>query len=562
MNMPEGENLLRKLKTALNLVSVQLPFLDSLARIAQYCFDSRTRTAAVFRSGRIVINPVFFDCLSVDERVFVIAHELMHLQMQSHDRLGDTGTLGNIAHDLIINDLLHNELRFIPSWVLRQDRASEHSVERLVGALRGMQDPLPERSFNWPEQPASGRPRSNLARALADSGVTPFSELDRASLDADGTKYDLGSDGLEAQLFESDDGKPPRSSNLKQAKGGGDVYVQSKTTPPGAHRVATVAISATAQEVIALSLDHDRDSREPNHWLRAEKTHAIARLRESCDTPFEVLAQAWIDSHLPSRRSFARPSRRAGDRSDVVLPGRLQESTIINVVLDTSGSMWELIPSILSLIAESAVAAGVMYLRVIQCDIDVTRDDVIQVDERDEFVVSGFRNWEGQHVSETPEPEKEEKSDPNKPSPATPKRPREQPTPVKRSASGYSYSAQRSWFPDYAYRGRRPFGSRRVVRSSKKMSKLKTHLFPVPNHPQAKPLEAPRRYQAAPDSNLVPAIMKLDHDPSVTSAIVITDGIVDIPANSPRIELLWVVINNDSFAPEYGTIARITVKKG
>lgn len=56
--------------------------------------------------------------------------------------------------------------------------------------------------------------------------------------------------------------------------------------------------------------------------------------------------------------------------------------------------------------------------------------------------------------------------------------------------------------------------------------------------------------------------MRLDHDPSVTSAIVITDGIVDIPAESPRLEMLWVVINNDSFAPDYGTIARITVKKG
>ena len=89
-------------------------------------------------------------------------------------------------------------------------------------------------------------------------------------------------------------------------------------------------------------------------------------------------------------RTFARPSRRGADRQDVVLPGRKRHSWMLNVVLDTSGSMSDEIPRALGAIADFCDAASVDDIRLVQCDTAVTSDEVLTSAALAAYQVSGY----------------------------------------------------------------------------------------------------------------------------------------------------------------------------
>ena len=64
----------------------------------------------LFRSGSILINPMFVENLSIDNIVFLLAHEAMHVALAHLNRMGDKDhKIWNIACDAVINDLLEQE---------------------------------------------------------------------------------------------------------------------------------------------------------------------------------------------------------------------------------------------------------------------------------------------------------------------------------------------------------------------------------------------------------------------------------------------------------------------
>src|SRR5262245_63712799 len=75
--------------------------------------------------------------------------------------------------------------------------------------------------------------------------------------------------------------------------------------------------------------------------------------------PWQLALQHWLDAVSPGPRSYGRPSRRGGDRDDIVLPGRKREGWTLHIVLDTSGSMIDTLPHILGLLATFSEASGV-----------------------------------------------------------------------------------------------------------------------------------------------------------------------------------------------------------
>jgi predicted metal-dependent peptidase len=85
-----------------------------------------------------------------------------------------------------------------------------------------------------------------------------------------------------------------------------------------------------------------------------------------------------------------RASRRGAEREDVVLPGRQRYAMMLNVILDTSGSMAEEIAPALGAIADFCETAGVDEVRVLQCDTVVTSDAMLSPAELAEFRVSGY----------------------------------------------------------------------------------------------------------------------------------------------------------------------------
>src|SRR4051812_11635619 len=97
-----------------------------------------------------------------------------------------------------------------------------------------------------------------------------------------------------------------------------------------------------------------------------------------------------MDAVAPGPRTFSRPSRRGADRTDCVLAGRRREGWALHVVLDTSGSMVEVLPVALGALASFCETAGVAQVHVLQCDDEVTRDDWVAPEELAEYRIAGF----------------------------------------------------------------------------------------------------------------------------------------------------------------------------
>src|SRR5262249_51212669 len=116
----------------------------------------------------------------------------------------------------------------------------------------------------------------------------------------------------------------------------------------------------------------------------------VTALRGLYRTPWEMALQRWLESVAPAERTFVRPSRRGADRTDVVLPGRKREGWILNIVLDTSGSMADEIPRALGAIADFCDAVAVDQLRLVQCDTAVTSENFLLPSEVARHEITGF----------------------------------------------------------------------------------------------------------------------------------------------------------------------------
>jgi predicted metal-dependent peptidase len=103
----------------------------------------------------------------------------------------------------------------------------------------------------------------------------------------------------------------------------------------------------------------------------------VSALRELYRPPWALALQRWLESVAPGERTFTRPSRRGAPQAELVLPGRRREGWILNVVLDTSGSMTAEIPRALGAIAGFCDAAAVDQVRLLQCDAAVTADEML-----------------------------------------------------------------------------------------------------------------------------------------------------------------------------------------
>ncbi len=115
----------------------------------------------------------------------------------------------------------------------------------------------------------------------------------------------------------------------------------------------------------------------------------IGILHDAYRTPWELALQKWFDDSGPRTRSWTHASRRLGDRTDIALPGHQREGWTLNLVLDTSGSMTNELPRMLGSIEQFARAASVTTVRILQCDVNVTVDKLVEIDDLTHFVAEG-----------------------------------------------------------------------------------------------------------------------------------------------------------------------------
>lgn len=354
---PSGETAVKAALAALRAVPAFLPELAEIVPLVRVCPDSRVQTAGVFASGRMVVNPEWFNSLLSGEALFVAAHELLHLSLRTHERGGRMDPRAvNVAHDLIINDMLREALsRDIPAGGLDMPGARNLSLEELSPTVaQGMGTGLMDRSFQ------SARPRgtSALGAALGKAGLLPSGA-------PPGEPFDVLDSGTERDWFP---GEPVGAIDLAET------------------RVREAALRAVSlgelRRGVAKAFGRGEDSGGAETRIEA--------LRTAYRPPWHEALQTWMEAVAPGERTYVRASRRGADRTDVVLPGRRREGWTLHLILDTSGSMVEELRGILGTIASFCESVNVANVRILQCDVEVTRDELVEVGSLASFAVAGF----------------------------------------------------------------------------------------------------------------------------------------------------------------------------
>ena len=356
---PEGrtrhgaQRQLQRIHRGLKLVTVPLPYLSGLAAAVRVALDDRVPTMGIFASGRMVANPDFAAKLNDNELIFVLAHELLHLALRTHDRARGSHHLEfNYAHDYIINDILRAELGFtsVPAGGLDMPGAKDKGAEEIVLEMRR------NAAMQSKTQVFDGQ-QTTVGRMFG-----PGKAKGEKQGEGDGAAGDVLDDHREKELF-------PDDAATQQADA-------------EAMREAAAKALALAKAIGAMKGMRGVDG--------GGQAQIVTALRGIYRTPWEVALQRWLESVAPGERTFARPSRRGADRDDLVMPGRKREGWMLNIVLDTSGSMDREIPRALGAIADFGDAMAVDQVRLLQCDTSVTADDTLSPAELASFQVTGY----------------------------------------------------------------------------------------------------------------------------------------------------------------------------
>ncbi len=339
---------------ALRAVSVLVPSLAELVPVVRVSADPRVETAGIFRSGRMVVAPSWFLSLRPADAAFVVAHELLHLALRTHERAsGLDPFVANVAHDYIINDMLAGTLgRAVPAGGLSMPGARLRSLEELSAEIA---PGLGRRLHAW-SPPATPK---TLGDALRRSGLGASSPAQERRLDA----FD---DALERELFPGD--RPEERDRMQE-------------------RIRQVSLRAASLDLLRRGIESAFVGRgvDPGGDVAlVEALHTAYR------PPWHEALQTWMEAVAPGERTWARASRRGGDRADVALPGRRREGWTLHIVMDTSGSMVRELPRIAGALREFCEAVNVASIHLLQCDVEVTRDEMIDVESLGHLTVAGL----------------------------------------------------------------------------------------------------------------------------------------------------------------------------
>lgn len=265
-------------------------------------------------------NPAFWGkgqlIASLDDARLVVLHECMHILLQHPSRVRERDPyLANIAMDMVINELIDREFGLRVSWAWK----------------------LP-----------------------ADGGRTLMFEPVYAWLFRDGRNYRFC---------------PGSLSMFDTAEKG---LVDIPCNKGGRELVDDHDIALTDVDDPDISTEGDMTEAEQRHALGAIQEQLLGRGLTSGIAELAVFVPARRPSlirlfhHMQLRgqstgRSYARPNRRVED-----VKGRIREKRCVTVVLDTSGSMYDLLDSVISVVISE------FETRVIMIDTELRGDSIVR----------------------------------------------------------------------------------------------------------------------------------------------------------------------------------------
>ena len=163
------------------LVCAESPHLAGLVHLVRVKATRYYAVAAVGPSGVVGVNPDVFARLPLVDAAYVLAHELLHLALDTHGRQGRADPyLVNVAHDYVINDMLCADMgRGVPLGGLTMPGAREKSLEGLIvdlskGGKGGRRPVWGGGGRRHHRRPKPGK--NPMRQALEDAGLVPPEE--------------------------------------------------------------------------------------------------------------------------------------------------------------------------------------------------------------------------------------------------------------------------------------------------------------------------------------------------------------------------------------------------
>lgn len=384
MNFEDTDELMDHIHETLRRVGFAFPFLVGLLQKINVHLDDRVGTAGIFATGRLLLNPDFVSPLSRQDLFFVLAHELYHLMLRTHQRGEGSHALSfSFAHDYIINDILCCELglNHVPAGGLTLPGARRMTAEMLM--VRNQYSNL--QSWQQSRKPAGGQNGKLNAEELDPPNRKVFEEL---------LKQPKG------QVLVYENLRKLQSSRQNDVGSAPKAEHRCDVLDDETERKMFPELSADSQAVQAEAVAEAADGAQSMQSMmegglgRGDdplgSEHMVDAIRRAYRPPWELGLQKWLESMTPTERSYARPSRRGADRTDVVLPGRKREGWTVHIVLDTSGSMTNEIPEALGAIAVFCEAMNVEEIHLIQCDAAIQEDQILSPSQLARWKVTGY----------------------------------------------------------------------------------------------------------------------------------------------------------------------------
>ena len=147
----------------------------------------------------------------------------------------------------------------------------------------------------------------------------------------------------------------------------------------------------TDAEIDAATKAMEQARREASGLVVGDGTSMDIEVREGIyRVPWQAYLQNWLDGHSRMVRTYTRVSRR-GEMPDprCVLPGHARMGYRLNIVLDTSGSMEDLLPSALGAIACFCERNAVDCIKIAECDDELQAIKEISSDDLRKYTVKG-----------------------------------------------------------------------------------------------------------------------------------------------------------------------------
>ena len=337
--------------------------------------DKRVPTACT--DGKSIYFDIdFLSNLSVDERLFVIAHEIWHNVMLHFVRCESREhNLFNIATDLEVNQLLVKDGLCIPKECLWPDQFGfkhDLNAEQYYELLLNQQNKSKSGSNGKSSSSASGsgnsQSNSNDSESKLTSAGKPKGQFDSHKYEGDDAENDVGENCSDkwGEVGFDEDFKPETSEDEMRKN-----------------------VAAVREAAVTAAQNYERQRGE----LPAHIKGIVQKLLKPEVSWKEILAQ-FITRASGEDRTWRLPNRRF-IHNGLYLPSTEGMKMKIAVGIDTSGSVMQDLPKFLGELNSLVKSFGSYELHLIQCDARIqdyklyTEEDPLDL-EHEKFNVRGM----------------------------------------------------------------------------------------------------------------------------------------------------------------------------